>query len=122
MAAPSAGHPLLDLLCREFHVPPDGLAAAAEQLGTAGDDLAELKHVLIKAKIVGAEGLILASPNYINNVSAQMKGFMDRCCGVVHCLQFWGKYGVSVVTSGGDGDEQSTGQANQQDRRKWLTR
>ncbi len=59
----------------------------------------------IKAKIAGAEGLILASPNYINNVSAQMKGFMDRCCGVVHCLQFWGKYGVSVVTSGGEGDE-----------------
>ncbi len=59
----------------------------------------------IKAKIAGAEGLILASPNYIFNVSAQMKAFMDRCVGVVHCMQFWGKYGASLVTSGGEGEE-----------------
>jgi multimeric flavodoxin WrbA len=58
----------------------------------------------IKDKIIGADGLVLASPNYIFNVSAQLKAFMDRCCGVIHCMQFWGKYGASVVTSGG-GDE-----------------
>jgi multimeric flavodoxin WrbA len=58
----------------------------------------------IKNKILSADGLVLASPNYIFNVSAQMKAFMDRCCGIIHCMQFWGKYGVSVVTSGG-GDE-----------------
>ena len=29
---------------------------------------------------------------------------MDRCCGVIHCMAFEGKYGASVVTSGG-GDE-----------------
>lgn len=58
----------------------------------------------IKQKILKADGLILASPNYIFNVSAQMKAFMDRCCEAVHCLLFEGKYGASVVTSGG-GDE-----------------
>lgn len=58
----------------------------------------------IKEKIHSADGLILASPNYIFNVSAQLKAFMDRCCGIIHCLGFEGKYGVSVVTSGG-GDE-----------------
>jgi multimeric flavodoxin WrbA len=58
----------------------------------------------IEQKILKADGLILASPNYIFNVSAQMKAFMDRCCGAVHCLLFEGKYGASVVTSGG-GDE-----------------
>lgn len=58
----------------------------------------------IKDKILRSDALILASPNYIFNVSAQMKAFMDRCCGVIHCLAFEGKYGVSVVTSGG-GDE-----------------
>ncbi len=58
----------------------------------------------IREKIIGADGLILASPNYIFNVSAQLKAFMDRCCGVVHCMSFWGRYGASVVTSGG-GDE-----------------
>ena len=58
----------------------------------------------IKEKIIGADGLVLASPNYIFHVSAQLKTFIDRCCGVVHCLGFEGKYGASVVTSGG-GDE-----------------
>lgn len=59
----------------------------------------------LKKQILGADGLILASPNYIFSVSAQLKAFMDRCSGVVHCLGFEGKYGASVVTSGG-GDEQ----------------
>jgi len=60
----------------------------------------------IKQKIIAADGLILASPNYIFSVSAQLKAFMDRCCGVIHCLGFEGKYGAAVVTSGG-GDEAS---------------
>lgn len=58
-----------------------------------------------KAKIMASDGVVLASPNYIFSVSAQLKAFMDRCCGVVHCLAFEGKYGASVVTSGG-GDEE----------------
>ncbi len=56
-------------------------------------------------KILAADGLILASPNYIFSVSAQLKAFMDRCCSVLHCQSFTGRYGVSVVTSGG-GDEE----------------
>ena len=59
----------------------------------------------IKEKIIEADGLVLASPNYIYSVSAQMKAFMDRSCGVVHCMGFEGKYGASVITSGG-GDEE----------------
>jgi multimeric flavodoxin WrbA len=58
----------------------------------------------IKHKVNSADGLVLASPNYIFSVSAQLKAFMDRCCGVIHCLGFEGRYGASVVTSGG-GDE-----------------
>jgi multimeric flavodoxin WrbA len=59
---------------------------------------------IIREKIAAADGLLLASPNYIFSVSAQLKAFMDRCCGVIHCLSFEGKYGASVITSGG-GDE-----------------
>lgn len=59
----------------------------------------------LQNKIIDADGLILASPNYIFSVSAQLKAFMDRCSCVIHCLRFEGKYGVSVVTSGG-GDEE----------------
>jgi multimeric flavodoxin WrbA len=59
----------------------------------------------IKNRILRADGLVLASPNYIFSVSAQMKAFMDRCCGVIHCMAFEGRHGASVVTSGG-GDEE----------------
>jgi multimeric flavodoxin WrbA len=59
----------------------------------------------IRQKIQAADGLVLGSPNYIFSVSAQMKAFMDRCGSMVHCLGFHGKYGASVVTSGG-GDEE----------------
>ena len=55
----------------------------------------------IRGKIQQADGLILASPNYIFSVSAQLKTFMDRCCSVIHLMEFEGKYGASVVTSGG---------------------
>lgn len=58
----------------------------------------------IARKIGEADALILASPNYVFSVSAQLKAFMDRCCGVIHRLGFEGRYGASVVTSGG-GDE-----------------
>jgi multimeric flavodoxin WrbA len=61
---------------------------------------------MIKKKILDADGLILGSPNYIFSVSAQLKAFLDRCCGVIHCMGFEGRYGVSVVTSGG-GDEEA---------------
>jgi multimeric flavodoxin WrbA len=63
------------------------------------------EFLAIKKKIMAADGVILATPNYILHVSAQLKCFIDRCCGVVHLLEFKGKYGVSVVTSGG-GDEE----------------
>lgn len=60
----------------------------------------------LKEKLLAADGIVLASPNYIFNVSAQLKAFMDRCSGIIHCMAFWGKYGASVVTSGG-GDEKA---------------
>ena len=31
-----------------------------------------------------------------------MKARFDRCCGSIHCQSWRGKYGVAVVTSGGD--------------------
>jgi len=58
----------------------------------------------IKAKLLAADGIILATPNYIYTVSAQLKAFMDRCAVLLHCMMLEGKYGLSVVTSGG-GDE-----------------
>jgi multimeric flavodoxin WrbA len=49
---------------------------------------------------------VLASPNYMFNVTAQMKAFLDRCCGPLHCQAWEGKCGAAVVTSGGGGAEE----------------
>ena len=62
----------------------------------------------VRDRIAAADGLILASPNYLFNVSAQLKALLDRCCGDIHLLGFRGKYGAAVVTSGGGGDEPVT--------------
>ncbi len=59
----------------------------------------------IKKGIDRADGIILASPNYIFHVTAQMKAFLDRCATVLHLQSFEGKYGAAVITSGG-GDEE----------------
>jgi multimeric flavodoxin WrbA len=59
----------------------------------------------IRREIENADGLVPGSPNYIFSVSAQLKAFMDRCACMIHCLGFEGKYGATVVTSGG-GDEE----------------
>ncbi len=52
-----------------------------------------------------ADGIIFASPVYIDNVSGQMKVFFDRLADAIHYQILPGKYGCSVATthtSGGD--------------------
>ncbi len=58
---------------------------------------------LIQAEIEASDGLVLATPNYISSVSAQLKALLDRCCGPLHLQAFEGKYGAAVVSSGGPG-------------------
>lgn len=54
-------------------------------------------------KMLRADGIVLGSPNYIDNVTAQMKVLLDRMADVVHCQRFVGKYGCAVSTAGGSG-------------------
>jgi len=52
-----------------------------------------------------ADGIVFASPVYIDNVSGQMKVFFDRLADAIHYQLLAGKYGCSVATthtSGGD--------------------
>ncbi|MDD5287054.1 MAG: flavodoxin family protein [Desulfuromonadaceae bacterium] len=58
----------------------------------------------IKDKMLVCDGFILASPNYIFSVSAQMKALFDRCNGLIHCMALEGKYAAIVETSGGGED------------------
>lgn len=55
----------------------------------------------IKGAMIDSDGIVLASPNYIWSVSAQMKALMDRCCGLLHTQMLDGRYAAAVVTSGG---------------------
>jgi len=60
----------------------------------------------IRKALLDADGVVLASPNYIFSVSAQMKALMDRCCGPLHLQALEGKHAAAVVTSGGSGSEE----------------
>jgi multimeric flavodoxin WrbA len=60
----------------------------------------------IRDKLLACDGFILASPNYIFSVTAQMKALFDRCNGLIHCMALEGKYAVAVETSGGGEDEE----------------
>jgi len=52
-------------------------------------------------KMLDADGIVLGSPNYINQVSAQLKTMLDRMADVVHCQTLAGTYGCAVCTAGG---------------------
>ena len=55
----------------------------------------------IQDSMLSADGIVLASPNYMMNVSGHMKMFMDRCFTHVHCQTMVGKYGAVLLTSAG---------------------
>ncbi len=55
------------------------------------------------AKVLEADGLVLASPVYLSQVTAQMKALLDRTSHFMHCLRLIGKYMATVTTSGGGG-------------------
>jgi len=52
-------------------------------------------------KMLDADGIVLGSPNYIHQVTAQLKTMLDRMADSVHCQSFSGKYGCAVCTAGG---------------------
>ncbi len=60
----------------------------------------------ILTRLLDADGIILASPNYINQVTAQMKTFLDRSADAIHCQRFQGIYGCAISTAGGSGADE----------------
>ncbi|MCX7704697.1 MAG: flavodoxin family protein [bacterium] len=59
----------------------------------------------IMKKMLAADGIILASPNYIDCVTASMKALFDRSTHFIHCKRLLGKYIAGVVSSGAGYDE-----------------
>ena len=60
----------------------------------------------IFGKIMNADGVVLGAPNYINSVPAPMKALFDRLSDAIHCQMLTGKFGCSVYTAGGSGDDE----------------
>ena len=102
-SAVAAGADVKTFNLAEMTVKPCHACDACHRTGQCSitDDFATLKSALL-----AADGIVLASPNYISSVSAQMKAVLDRCCGPLHCQSMAGKYGVAVVTSGGGESEE----------------
>lgn len=57
------------------------------------------KQILLQ--MLDADAIVLATPVYLNQVTAQMKTILDRTSHFVHCLRLMGKYVAAVTTSGG---------------------
>jgi multimeric flavodoxin WrbA len=57
----------------------------------------------IEQKMLAADGVIFASPNYASNVSGLMKTFIDRFAYAGHRPRFYEQYALYVSTSAGPG-------------------
>jgi multimeric flavodoxin WrbA len=58
---------------------------------------------VVLEKLLAADGIIWSSPNYMKNVTAQLKTFFDRSPLVTHEQLFEGKYSLSLTTAGSGG-------------------
>jgi multimeric flavodoxin WrbA len=56
-------------------------------------------------KLLDADGIVLGAPNYIDSVPAPVKALFDRMADAIHCQMLTGKYGCSVCTAGGSGQD-----------------
>jgi multimeric flavodoxin WrbA len=59
-------------------------------------------YEIVLKKLLDADGIVLSSPNYITNVTAQLKTMFDRSPLVIHEQLFDGKYSLSLTTAGSD--------------------
>jgi multimeric flavodoxin WrbA len=66
-----------------------------------GECIYDDDYPMLLEKMLDADGIVLGSPNYINQVTAQLKTMLDRMADVVHCQSLSGKFGCSVCTAGG---------------------
>jgi multimeric flavodoxin WrbA len=60
------------------------------------------ERIAIEKRIEAADGIMLVSPGYVQNVSGLMKNFMDRMAYTNHRLKFFDKK-MMIVANGGAG-------------------
>src|SRR3972149_7241781 len=54
-------------------------------------------HTILE-KMLEADGIILATPNYITQITASMKAILDRSSHFIHCKRLLGKFVAGVVS------------------------
>ena len=97
--ARAAGAEVETFLLTELTINPCKGCHTCQKTGRCiiNDDYPKIREAMIKA-----DGLVLASPNYISNVSANIKALLDRSFSFLfHCQAMHGKYATVVVASGG---------------------
>ena len=57
-------------------------------------------HLLL-TKMLESDGIIFASPVYIDHITGYLKTFLDRSTHFIHCQRLLGKYVGAVATAGG---------------------
>lgn len=62
-------------------------------------------YPVVQEELLAADGIVWSSPNYMMNVTAQLKTVFDRSPIIMHEQLFEGKYGFSLVTAGSGADE-----------------
>lgn len=78
-----------------------GYCTACGTCYAKGECIRDDDYGALYQKMMDADGIVLGSPNYIDQVTAQMKTLLDRMADVIHCQAFSGKYGCAVCTAGG---------------------
>lgn len=79
---------------------------ACESCSLTGQCVYNDDFALLYERMIAADGIVLGSPVYIDNVTGQMKVFIDRLADAIHYQTLSGKYGCAVTTtwsSGGEG-------------------
>ena len=64
-------------------------------------------HIVI-LKMLNADGVVFATPNYVNQVTGQMKALFDRTSNLIHCQRLLGKYAAAAVSSGSGNNQPVT--------------
>jgi multimeric flavodoxin WrbA len=97
--ARAAGAEVETFLLTELTISPCKSCHTCQKTGRCifNDDYPAIRDAMMQA-----DGLVLASPNYIFNVSASIKALLDRSFSFLfHCQALFGKYGAVVVASAG---------------------
>lgn len=78
---------------------------ACECCSLTGHCVYDDDFLFLHEQIKAADGLVLGSPVYIDNVTGQMKVFIDRLADAIHYQTLSGKYGCAVTTTWSSGGE-----------------